>query len=105
MQTSNEASTNVESAAFAADELSNSISEIARQLSQSSEIVRFTVGEARAANQDIDVLARAAQKIGDVIKLIRNIAGHTNLLALNTTIEATHAGRRPAAALRWSLPR
>ena len=92
VQTSNEASTNVESAAFAADELSNSISEIARRLSQSSEIVRFTVGEARATNQDIDVLARAAQKIGDVIKLIRNIAGHTNLLALNATIEAARAG-------------
>jgi methyl-accepting chemotaxis protein len=92
VQTSNEASTNVESAASSADELSNSISEIAQRLNQSSEIVRSTVGEAQATNQDIDVLARGAQKIGDVIKLIRNIAGHTNLLALNATIEAARAG-------------
>ena len=92
VQTSNEASTNVESAAFAADELSNSISEIAQRLNQSAEVVRFTAGEAQATNQDIDVLARAAGKIGDVIKLIRNIAGHTNLLALNATIEAARAG-------------
>jgi len=92
VQTSNEASTNVESAASSADELSNSISEIAQRLTKSSEIVRFTVGEAQATNQDIDVLAQAAQKIGDVIKLIRNIAGHTNLLALNATIEAARAG-------------
>ena len=92
VQTSNEASTNVESAASSADELSNSISEIAQRLTKSSEIVRFTVGEAQATNQDIAVLAQAAQKIGDVIKLIRNIAGHTNLLALNATIEAARAG-------------
>jgi methyl-accepting chemotaxis protein len=92
VQTSNEASTNVESAASSADELSNSIAEIAQRLNQSSEIVRSTVGEAQATNQDIDLLARAAQKIGDVIKLIRNIAGHTNLLALNATIEAARAG-------------
>jgi methyl-accepting chemotaxis protein len=92
VQTSNEASTNVESAASAADELSNSISEIAQRLNQSSEIVRSSVGEAQATNQDIDVLARAARKIGDVIKLIRDIAGHTNLLALNATIEAARAG-------------
>jgi methyl-accepting chemotaxis protein len=92
VQTSNEASTNVESAASAADELSNSIAEIAQRLSQSAEVVRFTVDEAQATNKDIDVLARGAQKIGDVIKLIRNIAGHTNLLALNATIEAARAG-------------
>lgn len=92
VQTSNEASTNVESAASAADELSNSISEIAQRLNQSADIVRFTADEAQATNQDIDVLARTAGKIGDVIKLIRDIAGHTNLLALNATIEAARAG-------------
>jgi methyl-accepting chemotaxis protein len=37
-------------------------------------------------------LAAAAQKIGDVIKLIHAIAGQTNLLALNATIEAARAG-------------
>jgi methyl-accepting chemotaxis protein len=37
-------------------------------------------------------LATAAQKIGDVVKLINNIAEQTNLLALNATIEAARAG-------------
>jgi methyl-accepting chemotaxis protein len=37
-------------------------------------------------------LASAAQKIGDVVKLINNIADQTNLLALNATIEAARAG-------------
>jgi len=93
VQTSNEASTNVENAAGAAEELSKSIAEIGQRLNQSAEVVRFAVGEAQATNQDIDALAQAAQKIGDVIKLIRNIAGQTNLLALNATIEAARAGQ------------
>jgi methyl-accepting chemotaxis protein len=92
VQTSNEASINVESAASAADELSHSIANIAHRLSHSADVVRSTVGEAQATNRDIEALAQAAQKIGDVVKLIRNIAGQTNLLALNATIEAARAG-------------
>jgi methyl-accepting chemotaxis protein len=89
---SNEASTNVESAALAADELAGSIGEIGRQLSLTAEIVRAAVGEAQDTNARIAALADAAEKIGDVIKLIRAIAGQTNLLALNATIEAARAG-------------
>ncbi|MEI8147362.1 MAG: methyl-accepting chemotaxis protein, partial [Alphaproteobacteria bacterium] len=37
-------------------------------------------------------LADAAQKIGEVVDLIRAIAEQTNLLALNATIEAARAG-------------
>jgi methyl-accepting chemotaxis protein len=89
---SNEACTNVETAAVAADELSSSIGEIARQLSLTTEIVRAAVTEAQGTNEQIAALSQAAQKIGDVIKLIRSIAGQTNLLALNATIEAARAG-------------
>ncbi|MGB8428295.1 MAG: PAS-domain containing protein [Pseudolabrys sp.] len=89
---SNEASTNVETAAVAADELSGSINEIGRQLAKTTEIVRSAVGEAQGTNHQITAMAQAAQKIGDVIKLIRAIAGQTNLLALNATIEAARAG-------------
>jgi methyl-accepting chemotaxis protein len=89
---SNEASTNVETAATAADELTDSIGEIGRQLSLTTDIVRVAVTEAQGTNEQIAALAQAAQKIGDVIKLIRTIAGQTNLLALNATIEAARAG-------------
>jgi len=89
---SNDASTNVETAAIAADELTGSIGEIGRQLAMTTEIVRAAVTEAQDTNQQIATLAQAAQKIGDVIKLIRAIAGQTNLLALNATIEAARAG-------------
>ena len=54
--------------------------------------MRIAVSEAQATNDGIKGLADAAQKIGDVVELIRTIAGQTNLLALNATIEAARAG-------------
>ena len=92
VQISNEAWTNVKTAAAAASELSTSIAEIGRRLQQTAEVVRVAVDEAQITNRDIDALARGAQKIGDVTTLIRNIAAQTNLLALNATIEAARAG-------------
>ena len=89
---SNEASSNVETAASAADEMASSITEINQQLTQAADIVRAAVTEAQTTNDEIATLAQAAQKIGDVVKLIQNIAGQTNLLALNATIEAARAG-------------
>jgi methyl-accepting chemotaxis protein len=92
VQAFNEASTNVETAAVAADELSRSIAEISRQLSHTSNIVALATDEARSTDGEIAGLADGAKKIDDVVTLIRNIAGQTNLLALNATIEAARAG-------------
>ena len=92
LKTSNEASTNVSTAASAADEMSSSIAEISRQLHKTADIVRTAVSEAQATNDEIASLTTAAEKIGEVVKLIQNIAGQTNLLALNATIEAARAG-------------
>jgi methyl-accepting chemotaxis protein len=92
VRTSNEAFVNVETAASATTELSSSIVDIGQQLHKAAQVVRLAVDEANATNRDIDALAQAAQKIGDVVKLIRGIAEQTNLLALNATIEAARAG-------------
>jgi len=92
VQGSNEASVNVEIAAAAAEELSASIKEISRQLAQANEVVRSAAADAIATNDDIAALAQVAQRIGDVVKLIQDIAEQTNLLALNATIEAARAG-------------
>lgn len=92
VQASNEASTNVATAATAADEMTSSIGEISRQLVRTTDAVRLAVDEAQSTNAGIKGLADAAQKIGDVVELIRTIAGQTNLLALNATIEAARAG-------------
>jgi len=92
VDTSNEASVNVEIAAGAAEELAASIAEISRQLGQTNSVVGTAVKEAASTNAQIGSLAQAAQKIGDVVKLIQDVAGQTNLLALNATIEAARAG-------------
>jgi methyl-accepting chemotaxis protein len=92
VHTSNEASANVEIAASAANELSASIEEISRQLGQTSKLVGIAASEASASNDQISSLAKAVQKIGDVVKLIQDVTGQINLLALNATIEAARAG-------------
>jgi methyl-accepting chemotaxis protein len=89
---SNEASTNVTTAATAAEELLRSIAEISRQLGHTTEVVGLAATEAKSTNDHVAGLAKAAQKIGDVVKLIQAIAEQTNLLALNATIEAARAG-------------
>ena len=89
---SNEASTNVTTAATAAEELLRSIAEISRQLGHTTEVVGHAASEAKSTNDHVAGLAKAAQKIGDVVKLIQAIAEQTNLLALNATIEAARAG-------------
>ncbi len=92
MEGSNAASANVVTAAAATEELSTSIKDISRQLTQASEVAQSAAAGATATNDDIETFARVAQRVGDVVKLIEDIAGQTNLLALNATIEAARAG-------------
>jgi methyl-accepting chemotaxis protein len=87
-----QATVNVQTVASAAVELSASINEINRQVAESSRLAEAAVGEARHTNETVDGLHAAAHKIGDVVRLIREIAAQTNLLALNATIEAARAG-------------
>jgi methyl-accepting chemotaxis protein len=89
---SDEATANVETVTAAAIELSSSISEVSRQVLQSSEIAARAVQNANETDEKIQGLAVAADKIGEVIALITDIAEQTNLLALNATIEAARAG-------------
>jgi PAS domain-containing protein len=87
------ASTSVESAVVATQEMTNSAAEIGRQADQTTQIVRSAVSKLRATNDEFAGLSKAAQKIGDVINLIQQISQQTNLLALNATIEAARAGQ------------
>jgi methyl-accepting chemotaxis protein len=89
---SQQASDNVETIAAAAEELSASVQEIARQTSHAAGIAAGAVREAEQTDQTVRGLADAALKIGDVVRLINDIASQTNLLALNATIEAARAG-------------
>jgi methyl-accepting chemotaxis protein len=87
-----QASVNVQTVAAATEQLSSSVSEIGRQVTQSTEVAGKAVAEANRTNVTVQGLSAAAQKIGDVVKLISDIASQTNLLALNATIEAARAG-------------
>jgi methyl-accepting chemotaxis protein len=89
---SEEASGNIQSVAAATEQLSASVGEIGRQVRESNRIAESAVTQAQATDQRIGKLSRAAQQIGDVVKLITAIAEQTNLLALNATIEAARAG-------------
>jgi methyl-accepting chemotaxis protein len=83
---------NVQTVAAAAEELSSSIREISNQVVESTRIVGGAVTQAEDTNAKVKGLFEAAQKIGDVVTLINEIASQTNLLALNATIEAARAG-------------
>nr|WP_244670477.1 cache domain-containing protein [Rhodoplanes elegans] len=89
---SGEASGNVQAVAAATNEMTASIGEISRQVQSSSRIAEAAVSQAAKTDDRIGVLSVAAQRIGDVVKLITDIAEQTNLLALNATIEAARAG-------------
>ena len=89
---SEEASTNVQSVATAAEEISASVAEIGRQASDSSTKAANAEREAESTMAKVETLSSAAQRIGDVVTLIQEIAEQTNLLALNATIEAARAG-------------
>ena len=89
---SEEASANVQAVASATEELTSSVREIGRQVTESTRITGMAVEQASRSSTTIQDLAKAAQRIGDVVELINSIAGQTNLLALNATIEAARAG-------------
>lgn len=89
---SEEASSNVQTVATASEELSSSIAEIGRQVRDATRVAQKAATDAERTAAQVRDLSSSAQRIGDVVDLISNIAAQTNLLALNATIEAARAG-------------
>jgi hypothetical protein len=87
-----ESARNLNAVAAAAEQMSNSVTEISRQVDHATAAIREAVGHSGSTQEKVATLARTAARIGDVVHLIRQIAGQTNLLALNATIEAARAG-------------
>lgn len=85
-------SDNVKNVADSVEQMSAAISEIAQQITLSNEVVNNTVERTEHADRAAGTLAQASQQIGDIIKMIQDIAEQINLLALNATIESARAG-------------
>jgi len=87
-----EAHSGATAAAAASDEFSVSIDEISRQAASSAELARTATRCAQDADGTIAALAKSADHVGEIVALIQTIAGRTNLLALNASIEAARGG-------------
>ncbi|PWC31891.1 methyl-accepting chemotaxis protein [Azospirillum sp. TSO22-1] len=91
-EASQRTTSSLEAVAAATEELSSSVSDVARQTSDAARRTKEVAEDAGFTDRTIGELADTAQRIGEVVKLINDIAAQTNLLALNATIEAARAG-------------
>ncbi len=83
---------NATAVASTTEQLTTSIQEISQRVDQSTRIASTAVEEAQRTDALVRGLVEAGSRIGDVVRLIKDIASQTNLLALNATIEAARAG-------------
>jgi methyl-accepting chemotaxis protein len=89
---SGQAAASVGTLAADSQRLESTIGEIHRQVGQATQISGRAVEQATHTGQIMETLSGAAERIGQVVQLINDIASQTNLLALNATIEAARAG-------------
>ncbi|MGU3466388.1 methyl-accepting chemotaxis protein [Methylobacterium sp. C33D] len=89
---SNQSAGLVDSVASAAEELSASAREIGARVRHTSAIATSALSDTQGLKETVMSLSQAAEEIGAVVTLIREVAEQTNLLALNATIEAARAG-------------
>ena len=82
----------VQTMAAATEELSASIREIGRKVSEADATASSAMQTTEQLAGAIQGLNEAAGKVGRVVALIDAIANQTNLLSLNATIEAARAG-------------
>lgn len=103
----------VDLVATAAQEMSATAHDVARNTAQAAEAslaaseaslackqvinaatasIRSLAGQIEHGKQQVELLATNSEQIGQVLEVIRSVAEQTNLLALNAAIEAARAG-------------
>src|SRR5690606_13223717 len=75
---SNQAMEEVQSIAAASDQLFSSITQISELIARSATVAQTATVRAEATNNTVKSLAEAANRIGEVVTLIRDIADQTN---------------------------
>ena len=90
--TAGDTAENVNSVSAAMEEMSSTIAEVAQNCSRAQELTDQANEDSSLSARKIAELDAAAQEIGKVIDMIRDITDQTKLLALNATIEAARAG-------------
>ena len=86
------ATANVTAVASTAEELAASVVETGRRVAEAARISTMAAAENARTSTIVQSLAAAADNIGEVVELIKDIADQTNLLALNAAIEAARVG-------------
>lgn len=87
-----QASGDLTAVAAAVEQLTGNVEEVSRQVAITADVAREAVQRAETGRGSMQELADATARIGNVVRLISEIAAQTNLLALNATIEAARAG-------------
>lgn len=85
--------THVTSAASAVEELRTTIQEISGRTNDSTQASSEARSASRSASESVIQLQQSSDSIGKVSQVIGQLAKHTNLLSLNASIEAVHAGK------------
>jgi len=83
---------NVHTVAAATEEMSASIDEISGRVAGAATSTRQAAEDVASTARQMETLAGMADRIGQVVSMISEIAAQTNLLALNATIESARAG-------------
>lgn len=92
--TVNEVASNAQAAAVATQSAEQEADRVQQNVSATVSAIQNLASEINQAAEVMRMLAEDSDRIGSVLDVIRNIAGQTNLLALNAAIEAARAGEQ-----------
>lgn len=82
----------VEAVARATGALNQAAVEIASEAEQQTALCQSANEASEAGLQSLAALAEQTDNIGEIVRMIQDLAGQTSLLSLNATIEAARAG-------------